>query len=115
MFLFADLQSSTSMYQLIFLYPPPADVDQFEADFAAHLELLHEKAGIPAGSKPYTVTRFMPTPDGALVFHLMLTLHFDTQEALDAAAESPSMQELAPDIYRISTGGVPAILMGSTE
>ena len=102
------------MYQLIFLYPPPADVEQFEADFSAHLVFLHEKAGIPAGSKPYTVTRFMPTPDGALVFYLMLTLHFDSAEALDAAAESAAMQEVGTDVYRISTGGVPAILMGNS-
>ena len=102
------------MFQLLFLYPPPADVDQFEADFAAHLMLLHEKADIPADSKPYTVTRFMPTPDGALVYYLMLTLHFETPEALDAAAESPAMQEVGTDVYRISTGGVPAILMGNS-
>jgi uncharacterized protein (TIGR02118 family) len=103
------------MYQLIFLYPPPADVDQFEADFAAHLVLLHEKAGIPADSKPYTVTRFLPTPDGALIYYLMLALHFDSVEALDAAAVSPTMQEFGTDVYRISTGGVPAILMGNSE
>ena len=103
------------MFQLIFLYPPPADVEQFEVDFAAHLVLLREKAGIPADSKPYTVTRFMPTPDGALVYYLMLTLHFESVEALDAAAESAAMQEVGTDVYRISTGGVPAILMGNAE
>jgi hypothetical protein len=56
----------------------------------------------------------MPTPDGALVYYLMLTLHFETPEALDAAAESPSMQEVGTDVCRISTGGVPAILMGNS-
>jgi len=45
----------------------------------------------------------------------MLTLHFDSVEALDAAAESPTMQEFGTDVYRISTGGVPAILMGNVE
>lgn len=103
------------MYQLIFLYPPPEDVEQFEADFAAHLLLLHEKVGIPADSKPYTLTKFMPTPDGALIFSYMLTLHYDSVEALDAAAESPAMQGFGTDVYRVSGGGMPAILMGSTE
>jgi hypothetical protein len=113
--LFFNPQFSVSMFQLIFLYPPPIDVEQFEADFAAHLVLLQEKAGISEDSKPYTITKFMPTPDGALVYYQMLTLHFDSLDVLDALVESAAMQEVGTDLYRISTGGIPAILMGSTE
>jgi len=36
------------MLKLIALYPQPTDVQQFEADYAEHLVMLHEKTGIPA-------------------------------------------------------------------
>jgi hypothetical protein len=39
------------MLQLIVLYPQPANVQQFEADYANHLALLHEKTGIPTTVK----------------------------------------------------------------
>ena len=35
------------MLKLIVLYPQPVDVEKFEADYANHLALLHQKTGIP--------------------------------------------------------------------
>lgn len=103
------------MLQLTVLYPQPSDVAQFEADYAEHLALLHEKAGIPTTVKPYTVTKFMPTPDGAPTFYQMFTLPFESLEALQATMASAAMQEVGADAYRISTGGAPVFLVGSTE
>ena len=34
------------MLKLIVLYPQPTDLKQFEADYAKHVVLLHEKTGI---------------------------------------------------------------------
>ncbi len=44
------------MLQLMVLYPVPTDEQQFERDYLKHLALLHEKTGIPAAVKPYSLT-----------------------------------------------------------
>jgi len=103
------------MLQLMVLYPQPADVQQFEADYSSHLALLHEKTGIPATVKPYTVTKFLPGPNGAPAFFQMFTMPFESPEALQAAMSSEGMQEVAADANRISSGGAPTILIGNTE
>jgi uncharacterized protein (TIGR02118 family) len=101
------------MLQLIVLYPQPANVQQFEADYASHLSLLHEKTGLPTTVKPYTVTKFLPTPEGTQPFYQMFTMPFESPEALQSAMESTGMQEITEDANRISTGGLPTVLIGS--
>jgi len=103
------------MLQLIALYPQPTDVKQFEADYADHLVLLHEKTGIPADARPYTVTKFLPTAEGPPAFYQMFMLPFESAEALEAAMSSAGMQEVAADANRISSGGAPTILIGNQE
>jgi hypothetical protein len=49
--------------QLIVLYPQPAGVKQFEADYVIHTKLRHGKKGVTAGL--YTITKFLPAPDGS--------------------------------------------------
>jgi uncharacterized protein (TIGR02118 family) len=101
------------MVQLFVLYPQPANAQQFETEYVKHIALLHEKTGIPAGAKPYTVTKFMPTPMGPSPYYRMFTMPFDSPEALQAAMSSPGMQEVATDANRISTGGPITILIGN--
>ena len=103
------------MLKLLVLYPQPVDVQQFEADYVAHLELLHEKAGIPADVKPYTVTKMLPTPEGMPPFYQLFSLPFESPEALQAAMSSAGMQEVGADAARISTGGAPLILVGNED
>ncbi len=103
------------MVQLTVLYPYSADLAQFETDYAAHLALLHEKAGIPTTVKPYTVTKFMPIPDGPPAYYQMFTMPFESAEAMQATMESAAMQEVGADAYRISTGGAPIFLVGKAE
>jgi len=103
------------MLKLIVLYPQPTDLKQFEADYAKHVVLLHEKTGIPANARPYTVTKFMPTPDGSAAFYQMFSLPFESPEALEAAMSSEGMQEVAADAHRISSGGAPIIMVGNQE
>jgi uncharacterized protein (TIGR02118 family) len=100
------------MLKLIVLYPQPTDVQQFEADYVKHLALLHEKAGIPAEIKPYTITKMLPTPEGVPPFYQMFSMPFESPEALQATMASPGMQEVGADAARISTGGSPIILIG---
>ena len=101
------------MLQLMVLYPQPTDVQEFENAYASHLVLLHEKTGIPSTVKPYTVTKFLPTPEGTPPFFQMFTLPFESPEALQAVMSSTGMQEVAADANRISTGGAPTILIGN--
>jgi uncharacterized protein (TIGR02118 family) len=101
------------MLKLIVLYPQPANVQQFEADYANHLALFHEKTGHPITVKPYTVTKFLPTPEGAQPFYQMFTMPFDSPEAFQSAMATAGMQEVSADANRISTGGLPTVLLGS--
>lgn len=101
------------MLQLIVLYPQPANVQQFEVDYAAHLALFHEKTGTSTTVKPYTLTKFLPTPDGAQPYYQMFTMPFESPEAFQTAMSSAGMQEVAADANRISTGGLPTVLVGS--
>jgi len=101
------------MLQLIVLYPQPADVNQFELDYANHLALFHAKTGLPAAVKPYTVTKFSPTPEGTQPYYQMFAMPFDSPEALQHAMSSEGMQEVSADANRISTGGLPTVLIGS--
>lgn len=97
---------------LIVLYPQPKDVEKFEAEYSAHIKLLHEKTGIPNDLKPYTVTKFLQGPEGKPPFYQMFTMPFDSLEALNEVMTSSGMQEVATDANRISTGGAPTILIG---
>ena len=99
---------------LIVLYPQPTNVEKFKADYAAHIKLFHQKTGIPVDVKPYTVTKFLPSPDGNPTYYQMFTMPFDSPEALNEAMSSPGMQEVAADANRISTGGAPTILTGKS-
>jgi uncharacterized protein (TIGR02118 family) len=103
------------MLKLIVLYPQPVDVEKFEADYANHLTLLHQKTGIPTNVKPGTVTKFLPSPQGISPYYKMFTMPFDSPEALQATMSSSGMQEVAADANRISTGGAITVLIASEE
>src|SRR5258705_12892250 len=103
------------MLKAIVLYPQPTDVEKFEADYADHLALLHQKTGIPTDVKPYTVTKFLPSPQGTPPYYKMFTMPFDSPEELQATMSSAAMQEVAADANRISTGGAITVLIASEE
>ena len=103
------------MINLTVLYPQPTDVDQFESDYTDHLNLFHEKTGLPNDAKPYTVTRFVSGPEGQPDYYLMFSLPFDSAEALESAMSSSGMQDMAADANRISSGGAPTVLIGHSK
>ncbi|RDB07711.1 EthD family reductase [Runella aurantiaca] len=102
------------MLKLLVLYPQPTDVQQFEADYKKHLELFHEKAGIPTHVKTYTITKMLPTPEGLPAFYQQFSLPFESLEALQMAV-STWLQEVGADAIRISTGGAPVVLIGNED
>ena len=103
------------MVKLIVLYPLPSDIEKFENDYRAHLQLTHEKTGIPVDVKPYTVTKLSPVQEGAPYFYKMFALPFASLEELQAVLATPAMQAVGADAHRISTGGPPVIMIGSED
>ena len=101
--------------ELTVLYPQPTDSEKFESDYKAHLQLLHKETGIPNEAKPYTVTKFLPGPEGNPPFYQMFAMSFDSPEAFQEAMASSGMQKVAADANRISTGGAPTILIGQDQ
>ncbi len=97
--------------KLMVLYPQPTDVAKFDSDYSEHLKLLHEKANIPDDAPlPYTITKFLPSPDGPAAYYQLFTLYFPSAEALQAARSG--LGEVAADAVRISSGGAPVVLVG---
>ncbi|KXI28305.1 EthD family reductase [Paraglaciecola hydrolytica] len=99
--------------KLMVLYPQPKDLVQFEKDYQEHIALFHQQTGIPSDARPYSVTKFFPTPLGASPFYQMFSMPFPSLEALQQTMSSPAMQIIAADAVRISSGVAPAVLMGS--
>ena len=107
-------QKNPDEVKLMVLYPQPTDVVQFDKDYQDHLVLLNDKANIPAdASLPYTVTKFLPTPDGPPDFYQVFIMTFPSAQAMQQAMSTPGMQEVAADAARISTGGAPVVLIGN--
>ncbi len=100
------------MAKLVVLYPQPTNIEKFEKDYSAPLELFHKKTGIPTDVKPYTVTKFLDGPDGKAPYYQMFSMPFESLDALNQTLSSPEMQEVAADAFRISSGGDPVILPG---
>lgn len=97
---------------LTVLYPWPKDTAQFETDYKAHLNLLHENAGIPSDTRPYTITKFLSGPNGNAPFYQMFSMPFASAQALQDAMSSEGMQQVGADAVRISSGGAPTIMVG---
>ena len=101
-----------SEVKLIVLYPYPTDVNQFDKDYEAHLELLKEKSG--PGGLPFTITRFKTAADGSQSpYHVMFVAGFPSLDVLQQAMSTPEMQAVAADAVRISSGGPPVMMIGS--
>ena len=98
--------------KLIVLYPQPTDINQFEYDDSDHLNFLHNKMKIPQDVKPYTVTKFLKTPEGSPPYYQMFSMPFSSLEELNATMATSEMQEVASDAHRISSGGAPSIMIG---
>ena len=103
------------MLKLIVLYPQPTDAEKFEADYVEHMAFFHEKTGIPTDQKPYTVSKFLSSPQGAPPYYKMFIMPFDSAETLQATMSSGGMQEVAADANRISSGGPITVLISSEE
>ena len=100
------------MPKVIALYPQPTDVEQFEKDYVAHMRFFDEKMGFQGDVKPYTLTKFLPTPEGIPPYYQMAVIHFNSIEEMQTALSSQGAAESVADAARISTGGAPILMIG---
>ena len=99
--------------KLMVLYPQPKDAVQFELDYQAHLQLFHEKMKIPMEVRDYEVIKMHDSPAGPAPFYQMFSFTFPSMYALQQTLASAEMQAVAADANRISTGGMPIMLIGN--
>ena len=87
---------------LMVLYPPPTNAEQFEQDYRAHLQLLHEQLDIPLDQQPYQVVKMLDGPAGPATFYQQFSMPFDSPAKLQQVLSSPAMQVVAADA--VATG-----------
>jgi uncharacterized protein (TIGR02118 family) len=100
------------MPKVIALYPQPTNAEQFDKDYVEHMRFFDEKMGFHGDVKPYTLTKFLPTPESTPPYYQMAVIHFDSVEDMQTALSSQGAAESVADAVRISTGGAPIIMIG---
>ena len=102
------------MPKLIVLYPPPADVAEFERRYQSeHAPMVLEK--IP-GLKKFFAAQVLGTPmGGAAPYQRVAELYFDSMASLQAAMTSAGGQATVAHALEISTGGAPVVLIAEDD
>jgi uncharacterized protein (TIGR02118 family) len=95
--------------KLIVAYPPPKDVQAFEA--------AYQKEHVPmaianlVGKTRIVSTKILQSPQGESQFYCIAEVHFPSMEALQQCAESAGGKETLAHAMRISSGGPPVIMI----
>ena len=101
--------------KIVVLYPPPADVDQFERDYTQDHVPLVDAAKMP-GLNKFVATRFVGTPTGDKPpYHRMAELHFSSLQALQECVQTEGAQQAVQHAVKISTGGTPVFMVAVEE
>jgi uncharacterized protein (TIGR02118 family) len=101
--------------KLVVLYPTPRDVNKFEREYIEdHTPMVNPDNF--KGIKKFVASRVIGTPDGsAPPYYRIAVLYFDSLEAAQAAAASPSAQKVVAHALSISSGGKPTFLVAEEE
>ena len=96
-------------YKVVVLYPRPTDVEEFERAYVnEHMQLAQEKI---INKTKMVFSKVLAAPDGEPKFYRVAELYFPSIEAIQQSFASPSSQEAAADVIRLSTGGPPVFLI----
>lgn len=99
--------------KLIVMYPPPADVAEFDRRYQSeHVPMAVEKL---AGKTKLVATRVLASPVGTPAFHRIVEVYFPSMDALQRCAASQGGQETLAHAKAISTGGPPVVLVAEEE
>jgi uncharacterized protein (TIGR02118 family) len=98
--------------KLIVLYPPPADVKEFErAYFEEHVPMMRDTlSGARALISHITDAAVGPSP-----YHLCVEIYGESTEAIKSFLSTPDGQKLAGHAVSISTGGPPTLLFSEED
>jgi uncharacterized protein (TIGR02118 family) len=100
--------------KLIVIYPYPTDVGSFEKAYVEdHVPLAASKI---KGMTKFVAAKVVGTPDGQKPpFYRIAELHFPSVAALKESLGSPGAQEAVAHAVKISTGGMPIVLIAEEE
>jgi uncharacterized protein (TIGR02118 family) len=99
--------------KLIVAYPPPTDVDAFEAVYQnEHVPMAIAKL---AGKTRIVATKILQSPQGTPKFYRIAEVHFPSMQALEKCAASAGAKETLANAAKISSGGPPVIMVAEED
>jgi uncharacterized protein (TIGR02118 family) len=99
--------------KVVVIYPPPKDVQAFEAVYKEeHVPLAIEKL---IGKTKIVASRVIGSPQGKPAVHRIAEIHFPSMEALESCAASEGGQQTLANAVAISSGGAPIFLIAEEE
>jgi uncharacterized protein (TIGR02118 family) len=99
--------------KLIVAYPPPKDIDTFEAIY--HQEHVPMAVAKLEGKTKIVATKVLQSPQGSPRFYRIAEVHFPSMEALQRCAASTGGQETLANAAKISSGGPPVIMIAEED
>src|SRR5262245_31133680 len=101
------------MIKLLVIYPTPGDVVAFEHVYQTeHVPLAATKL---VGKIKMVGTRVLGSPQGALPFHRIVEVYFESMTALEACVASDGGKQTLAHAVQISSGGPPIVLVAEEE
>jgi uncharacterized protein (TIGR02118 family) len=99
--------------KLIVAYPPPKDIDAFEAIYnQEHVPMAFTRL---EGKTKIVATKVLQSPQGTPRFYRIAEVHFPSMEALQRCAASAGAQATLANAAKISSGGPPVIMIAEEE
>ena len=99
--------------KLIVAYPPPKDIDAFEASY--HQEHVPMALAKLEGKTKIVTTKVFQSPQGTPRFYRIAEIHFPSMEAFQRCAASAGAQETLANAAKISSGGPPVIMIAEED
>jgi uncharacterized protein (TIGR02118 family) len=99
--------------KLIVAYPQPKDASAFEKVYLEeHIPMAVAKL---QGKTKMVATKVLQSPQGEPPFYRIAEIYFPSIEALQQCAESEGGKETVANAMKISTGGVPVMMIAEEE
>lgn len=99
--------------KIIVAYPQPKDAKEFDAVYRnEHIPMAVFKL---EGKTKLVATKVLQSPQGTPAFYCIAEVHFPSMEALQSCAKSKGGQETLAHAARISSGGLPVVMVAEED
>jgi uncharacterized protein (TIGR02118 family) len=99
--------------KLVVIYPQLRDIEAFEKIYQTeHVPMAVEKL---VGKTKMVATKITASPQGKPPLYRIAEVYFPSKAALESCAATPGAQETLAHAVKISTGGIPFILIAEEE